>query len=287
MAGYSAIMTLFVCGVTMSHYTFHNISEQAQKGSVMTINTLGHAAEAFLFIYLGIGIYTTDQQTFNLKLTLLIIAAGFVARAFSVFLPIGIYACFKKFKLTINFKQMLIIWFSGLIRGAIAFALALKVSPEIAQHKNQLVSLTLVIVLMTTIIFGGLMAAFAKLIGLSVESNTESHDYIARATALDKLEKSKKKSKEDKEVTWFQAKWRTIDDKFLKKLFGGDQNKKRDRKSSSNKHNTSHQSAKFGNDSHDSGHSSNRQTQIDKFAEIAKGRSDEDGEKYTPVKFDK
>lgn len=71
--GLSAIMTLFVCGVTMSHYTFHNISEPSKKGSVMAINTLGHAAEAFLFIYLGIGIYTTDQETFNLDFTLLII----------------------------------------------------------------------------------------------------------------------------------------------------------------------------------------------------------------------
>lgn len=71
--GLSAIMTLFVCGVTMSHYTFHNISEPSKKGSVMAINTLGHAAEAFLFIYLGIGIYTTDQETFDLDFTLLII----------------------------------------------------------------------------------------------------------------------------------------------------------------------------------------------------------------------
>ena len=110
----------------MSHYTFHNISEPSQKGSEMTINTLGHAAEAFLFIYLGIGIYSTDQETFNMKLTMLIIAGGFVARAASVFIPLGIYAAVKKWKLSINIKQLTIIWFSGLIRGAIAFALSLK-----------------------------------------------------------------------------------------------------------------------------------------------------------------
>lgn len=131
MAGWSAIMTLFVCGVTMSHYTYHNISEEAKKGSVITINTLGHAAEAFLFIYLGIGIYTTDQETFNLKLTLLIVAGGFVGRAAAVFIPLGLFAAFKKCRISINFKQMLIIWFSGLIRGAIAFALALKIDGDI------------------------------------------------------------------------------------------------------------------------------------------------------------
>jgi NhaP-type Na+/H+ or K+/H+ antiporter len=92
MWGMSAIMTLFVCGVMMSHYTYHNISEESKKGSVMTINTMGHAAEAFLFIYLGIGIYTTDQETFNLNFTLLIIVGGFIARAASVFIPLGIFA---------------------------------------------------------------------------------------------------------------------------------------------------------------------------------------------------
>lgn len=90
--GMSAIMTLFVCGVTMSHYTYHNISEASQKGSIMAINTLGHAAEAFLFIYLGIGIYTTDQETFDLGFTMWIIFAGFIARAASVFIPLGIFA---------------------------------------------------------------------------------------------------------------------------------------------------------------------------------------------------
>jgi len=58
--GLSAIMSLFVCGVTMSHYTFHNISKEGQSGSVMSINTLGHATEAFLFIYLGLSLFAIN-----------------------------------------------------------------------------------------------------------------------------------------------------------------------------------------------------------------------------------
>lgn len=218
MWGLSAIMALFVCGITMSHYTFHNISEPSQKGSVMTINTLGHAAEAFLFIYLGIGIYSTDQETFNMKLTMLIIIGGFFARAASVFIPLGIFAAVKKCKISINIKQLLIVWFSGLIRGAIAFALSLKIPLKIAVHKDSLVSLTLIIVLMTTIILGGLMAAFAKLIGLSVESNIESHDYIARSSMIG----DRKTALERKDASWLQKKWRSLDNNYIKKLFGGD-----------------------------------------------------------------
>jgi solute carrier family 9 (sodium/hydrogen exchanger), member 8 len=77
--GLSAIMSLFVCGVTMSHYTFHNVSKEAQAGSVVTINTLGHATEAFLFIYLGLGIFTIDQETFEFSATLYIVIGSFFA----------------------------------------------------------------------------------------------------------------------------------------------------------------------------------------------------------------
>lgn len=120
---------------------------------------------------------------------------------------------------------MVIIWFSGLIRGAIAFALSLKIGKDIAPHKDALISITLIIVLMTTIIMGGLMAAFAKLIGLSVESNTESHDFIARSSMIESS--NRKTALERKDAGWLQKKWRFIDDKYIKKIFGGDLGKNR------------------------------------------------------------
>ena len=95
--GLSAIMSLFVCGVTMSHYTFHNISKEGQSGSVISINTLGHATEAFLFIYLGLSLFTIDQSTFSLSFTIYVVIGSFFARFLSVFIPIGIYAAVKKF----------------------------------------------------------------------------------------------------------------------------------------------------------------------------------------------
>lgn len=279
MWGLSAIMTLFVCGVAMSHYTYHNISKQSQKGSVMTINTLGHAAEAFLFIYLGIGIYTTDQETFNFNFTLLIIVAGFIARAAAVFIPLGIFACVKKFKISINFKQMLIIWFSGLIRGAIAFALSLKINEHIAVHKSVLVSITLIIVLTTTIILGGLMAAFAKLIGLPVESNTESHDYTARVSILLKDDKT---ALERQGASWLQKNWRHFDNHYVKRIFGGDLGK--GRKAIQSQEIENHDELpRFGktNEEKKIGPS-----QIEQFAEIAKNQKDmPEEEKYEARKW--
>ena len=57
MSAFSGIMTIFCCGFTMSHYAYYNISEESKNGSVLTVSTLGYAAEAFLFTYLGLGIF--------------------------------------------------------------------------------------------------------------------------------------------------------------------------------------------------------------------------------------
>lgn len=121
----------------------------------------------------------------------------------------------------VDCKQLTLIFFSGMIRGAIAFALSLEIKYEIAPHRDQMVSTTLMMVLMTTIVLGGVMAAFAKLIGLDKESNDEdlgTHDSFIERMSDIVFTKSKKKS-------WIQLKFNWLDDNILKPLFGGDLSK--------------------------------------------------------------
>lgn len=92
----SGIMTLFFCGVVMSHYSYHNISAQSKLGSVVSITTFAFAAEAFLFTYLGLSIFSTESSAFSLSFTFLIIIAAVLSRFASIFLSIAIYALFKK-----------------------------------------------------------------------------------------------------------------------------------------------------------------------------------------------
>ena len=80
--------------------------------------------------------FAIDQDTFSLRFTLLTFVAGAVARTAAVFIPIGLYALCRKCRLTVTFKQLLIVYVSGLIRGAIAFALSLKISDKLAPHKD-------------------------------------------------------------------------------------------------------------------------------------------------------
>lgn len=123
--GLSGIMTLFCCGFSMATYTFKNLSPSSKIGSVLAIETIGHAAEAFVFTYLGLSIFSIEQQYYNLPFTISLLLACMIARAAGVLIPaliIGVYNCFR---LRINKKQLMLIWYSGTIRGAIAFALSL------------------------------------------------------------------------------------------------------------------------------------------------------------------
>jgi len=85
-----------------------------------------------------------------------------------------------------------------------------------------MVSTTLMMVLMTTIVLGGVMSAFAKLIGLNAENEGEEDIAGTHDATIDRLTdvifKSKKKG-------WCKRKFNWLDNKILKPLFGGDLSK--------------------------------------------------------------
>ena len=59
-------------------------------------------------------------------------------------------------KKKVSFKQLCFIGYAGMIRGAIAFGLVLKIDNTVAS-KNVIVTTTLTLVATTTILFGTLM----------------------------------------------------------------------------------------------------------------------------------
>lgn len=173
----SGIMTLFCCGITMSQYTFYNISKKSQRGARLAVDTLGHAAEAFLFTYLGLSLIGISEEKFSGWFTAGVMLAGVLARACAIFIPIGLLMLCRKCKAGLSFKQLATIWFSGIIRGAIAFALSLQVQHSLSPNRSIIVSTTLIVVLVTTVVLGGLMSIFAKMIGLSKERALEQNMY--------------------------------------------------------------------------------------------------------------
>lgn len=86
----------------------------------MAIETIGHAAEAFVFTYLGLGIYGMEQEKFSTWFMFAVLFSCVFARAVGVFLPSLFVGICRYFDMRISMKQLLIIWFSGSIRGKVS-----------------------------------------------------------------------------------------------------------------------------------------------------------------------
>lgn len=80
-----------------------------------------------------------------------------------------------------------------------------------------IVSQTLMIVIITTIVLGGLMASVAKMIGLSYESIIDTHDFIARTT----YHQESRIIEDEKDKSLVISKWKYFDQKYIKNIFGG------------------------------------------------------------------
>jgi NhaP-type Na+/H+ or K+/H+ antiporter len=54
----SGIISLLTCGIVQSHYTYYNLSPQGKTTSTLTVQFLGTAAEAGVYSYVGIALYS-------------------------------------------------------------------------------------------------------------------------------------------------------------------------------------------------------------------------------------
>jgi NhaP-type Na+/H+ or K+/H+ antiporter len=144
----SPVVQVLFCGVTMSHYTQHNLSLEARAATRHIFEAFAYTTNIFLFAYIGFvsssavfpppGFFPAgsrglgppppppparadarDPQQPQVVLNL-------VARGVHIFSLSFIVNQFRSSK--IKFRDQIVLWFSGL-RGIITFALALNVPP--------------------------------------------------------------------------------------------------------------------------------------------------------------
>jgi NhaP-type Na+/H+ or K+/H+ antiporter len=56
-ASLSGIMSLFVCGIFMGRYTWHNLSEYSQLTTPQTFKALANLGDTYVFLYLGLAAF--------------------------------------------------------------------------------------------------------------------------------------------------------------------------------------------------------------------------------------
>ena len=118
----SGIITLLTCGVVMAKYSWYNLSPQGKQSSFIVFQFLGTATEAFVFSYLGLTFFSYSDFSWSPSLFLVELAIIIVGRFIGTVGLVSMLQCCG-FKSGISLKELIFIWYAGMIRGAIAFGL--------------------------------------------------------------------------------------------------------------------------------------------------------------------
>ncbi|CAL9148389.1 unnamed protein product [Musa hybrid cultivar] len=162
----SGILTVFFCGIVMSHYTWHNVTESSRVTTKHAFATLSFIAETFLFLYVGMDAldiekwrFVSDSPGKSLRVSSILLGLVLVGRAAFVF-PLSFLSNLTK-KSTderIIFKQQVTIWWAGLMRGAVSIALAYNQFTRSGHTQLRgnafLITSTITVVLFSTVVFG-------------------------------------------------------------------------------------------------------------------------------------
>lgn len=162
----SAILTVFFCGIVMSHYTWHNVTESSRVTTKHAFATLSFVAEIFIFLYVGMDALdiekwrvVSDSPGTSVGVSSILLALILAGRAAFVF-PLSFLSNLTKKSPNekINLKQQITIWWAGLMRGAVSIALAYNQftrSGHTQLHGNaMMITSTITIVLFSTVVFG-------------------------------------------------------------------------------------------------------------------------------------
>ncbi|KAF5463461.1 hypothetical protein F2P56_019373 [Juglans regia] len=164
----SGILTIFFCGIVMSHYTWHNVTESSRITTKHAFATISFIAETFLFLYVGMDALDIEKWKeskasagTSLAVSSTLLALVLVGRAAFVFPIANITNLMKKRENTkIEFRQQFIIWWAGLMRGAVTIALSYNQfasSDDTSMQDSALmITCTIIVVLFSTVVFGSI-----------------------------------------------------------------------------------------------------------------------------------
>ncbi|XP_033637609.1 sodium/hydrogen exchanger 7-like [Asterias rubens] len=211
----TGIVAVLFCGIMQAHYTYNNLSEESKKRTKEVAELAQFLAESFIFSYMGISMFNPRNQYWD---------AGFIFSAFFAILVgrfLNIYPLSfllnlgRKQKIPWNIQHMLM--FSGL-RGAIAFALAIRNTATVARQLS--LTATLIIVLITVVICGGMttqMLTWLKIrVGVSDEDTAQQQGMQVVGSQNTEIDVRIRKRYDQ---AWLVRQWYDLDHKFFKPIF--------------------------------------------------------------------
>lgn len=191
----SGIIALFFSGTMTAHYHFNVISREARHAFTHLLHTTSFVCENIVYVFMGTSVVMIfsghPEQTMGAALRVddidwhficMTFVACVIARFLNIFPLLHLSNCSRGTSDRIPTKYMSVMCFVAL-RGSIAFTLAKNWNyiGRYGSHRHLVESTTLVVVLFTTIVIGGLTGPFVSKLHLTnyhsplrqFETNTE------------------------------------------------------------------------------------------------------------------
>jgi solute carrier family 9 (sodium/hydrogen exchanger), member 6/7 len=156
----------------MKHYAYHNMSRRTQLTTKFVFQVMAQLSENFIFIYLGLSLFTDDKLVFKPLFILITVVGICVARWCAVFPLSRAINWFIRYRAKRNgntegpeelpYSHQVMLFWAGL-RGAVGVALAAGLSGE---NGFTLRATVLVVVVLTVIIFGGTTARMLEILNI-------------------------------------------------------------------------------------------------------------------------
>ena len=157
----SGIISLLTSAVFLAKYAWFNLSPQGKQSSFIVFEFLGFIAEAFVFGYLGLTFFTFYEMKWSPDLFFTEIIVIILGRILGTLGLMSIAKMCGFVEKNINFKELVFIWYAGMIRGAIAFGLVLRIDNSF-ENRGVIVTTSLSLVIFTTVFYGSTVGILAK-----------------------------------------------------------------------------------------------------------------------------
>ncbi|KAK4398583.1 Sodium/hydrogen exchanger 4 [Sesamum angolense] len=235
----------------MSHYAWHNVTDSSRVTTRHVFAMMSFIAETFIFLYVGMDALDTQKWKMS-KLSALdsvgvyssVMFLIMLGRAAFVFPLSALSNCMNRSSSrssSITLKHQVIIWWAGLMRGAVSIALAFKqfthYGVPLDPVNATMVTTTVIVVLFSTIVFGFLTKPLVNY--LLPPGHTSNIDRVRSITKEDMMlpllsfEESAAtnllRAKDglsmlmERPVYTIHSFWRRFDDAYMRPIFGGPQ----------------------------------------------------------------
>lgn len=131
----SGIISLLTCGILMAHYAWYNLSPQSKQTTCLAFGAIGFGAEAFVFAYLGLTFFSYTSYEWSWQFFVNEFFVVIIGRFLGIVGLLYAVSFIFNHERELNFKEVCFLYCGGMIRGAIAFGLVLRLDHSLPNRE--------------------------------------------------------------------------------------------------------------------------------------------------------